>query len=39
MKAQIRQSSGEDWKQVKVTLYTGNPSVSNALPEISLLMR
>ena len=32
MKAQIRQSSGEDWKQVKVTLYTGNPSVSSDLP-------
>lgn len=34
MKAQIRQTSGEDWKQVKVTLYTGNPSVSGDLPEI-----
>ena len=42
MKAQIRQSSGEDWKQVKVTLYTGNPSVSSELPllktvELSLI--
>ena len=37
MKAQIRQSSGENWKQVKVTLYTGNPSVSNALPEMSTI--
>ena len=35
MKAQIRQYSGEDWKQVKVTLYTGNPSVSKDLPVIS----
>ena len=35
MKAQINQSSGEDWKHVKVTLYTGNPSVSNDLPEMS----
>ena len=32
MKAEIRQTSGEDWKQVKVTLYTGNPSVSSDLP-------
>ena len=35
MKAQIRQNSGEDWKQVKVTLYTGNPSVSKDLPVIA----
>ncbi len=34
-KAQIKQFSGEDWKQVKVTLYTGNPSVSSDLPELS----
>ena len=32
MKAQINQYSGEDWKQVKVTLYTGNPTVSKELP-------
>ena len=32
MKAQIIQNSGEDWEQVKVTLYTGNPSASNDLP-------
>ena len=37
MKAQIRQSSGEDWKQIKVTLYTGNPSVSKELPEMSTI--
>lgn len=37
MKAMILQSSGEDWKQVKVTLYTGNPSVSNELPSMSAL--
>ena len=41
MKAQIRQSSGEDWKQIKVTLYTGNPTTSKDIPvlprvEISL---
>ena len=34
MKAQIMQSSGEDWDQVKVTLYTGNPSVSHDLPKM-----
>ena len=32
MKAQIRQASGEDWKGIKVALYTGNPSVSKELP-------
>ena len=37
MKAQILQSSGEDWKQVKVTLYTGNPSISKELPVMSAL--
>ncbi|MBQ6230860.1 MAG: mucoidy inhibitor MuiA family protein [Eubacterium sp.] len=37
MKAQIRQSSGEDWKQVKVTLYTGNPSVSSDLPVMKMV--
>ena len=38
MKAEIVQRSGEDWKQVKVTLFTGNPSVSNDLPVMSTLM-
>ena len=38
MKAEIVQKSGEDWKQVTVTLFTGNPSVSNDLPEMSTLM-
>ena len=37
MKAQIRQASGEDWKQVKVTLYTGNPSVSKDLPVLPVV--
>ena len=32
MKAQIIQNSGEDWKQVKVTLYSGNPAVFHGLP-------
>lgn len=32
MKARIRQTSKENWFQVKTTLYTGNPSASQALP-------
>ena len=32
MKAQIAQNSDEDWKQVKVTLYSGNPAVFHGLP-------
>ena len=34
MKAQITQNSDEDWKQVKVTLYSGNPAVFHGLPEL-----
>ncbi|MBO6089112.1 MAG: mucoidy inhibitor MuiA family protein [Lachnospiraceae bacterium] len=34
MKAKIIQCSGEDWKQVKVTLYTGNPSASQSIPSL-----
>ena len=34
MKAQITQNSDEDWKQVKVTLYSGNPTVFHGLPEL-----
>ena len=34
MKARIVQNSGEDWKQVKVTLYTGNPSASQTIPAL-----
>jgi uncharacterized protein (TIGR02231 family) len=37
MKAEIVQRSGEDWKQVKVSLYTGNPSASNEIPAMSSL--
>ena len=32
MKARIFQNSGEDWKQVKTTLYTGNPAKFQGLP-------
>ena len=34
MKAKITQCSGEDWEKVKVTLYTGNPSASQSIPNI-----
>lgn len=34
MKSKIVQGSGEDWKQVKVTLYTGNPSASQSIPAL-----
>ena len=34
MKAQITQNSDEDWKQVKVTLYSGNPAVFHGLPTL-----
>ncbi len=33
-KGHIRQTTGEDWKQVKLTLYTGNPSVSHDIPQL-----
>ncbi|MET3980873.1 hypothetical protein ABIB62_003477 [Mucilaginibacter sp. UYP25] len=34
-KANVRQQSGEDWKNVKLTLSTGNPTVSGGKPELS----
>jgi hypothetical protein len=34
-KANVSQQSGEDWKNVKFTLSTGNPSVSGTKPELS----
>ena len=34
-KAQIIQNTGEDWKDVQLTLSTGNPSISNYKPELS----
>ena len=33
-KANVSQNSGEDWKNVKLTLSTGNPSVSGNKPEL-----
>ena len=34
MKAKISQSSKEDWKQVKVTLFSGNPVQTDAIPDL-----
>ncbi|MDD2279364.1 MAG: mucoidy inhibitor MuiA family protein [Bacteroidales bacterium] len=34
-KAQVNQNTGEDWKDVLLTLSTGNPSISNYKPELS----
>ncbi len=31
-KANVTQNSGEDWKNVKLTLSTGNPTVDNQIP-------
>ena len=33
-KAKVYQSTGEDWKDVQLTLSTGNPSISNQKPEL-----
>ena len=37
MKAKISQTSKEDWKQVKVTLYSGNPVSTDTIPELKSL--
>lgn len=34
MKANVSQSTGEEWKDVKLTLSTGNPSESGSKPEL-----
>ena len=34
-KANVSQQSGEDWKNVKLTLSTGNPTVSGNKPELT----
>ena len=34
-KANVSQQSGEDWKNIKLTLSTGNPTVSGSKPELS----
>jgi len=35
LKANVYQSSGETWDNVKLTLSTGNPSVDNSKPQLS----
>jgi len=34
-KATVTQHSGEDWEEVRLTLSTGNPSVSGACPQLN----
>jgi hypothetical protein len=34
-KANVSQQSGEDWKNIKVTLSTGNPTISGSKPEFT----
>ena len=34
MRARIRQNSGEDWKNIGISLFSGNPSTSGTLPNI-----
>nr|WP_183566308.1 mucoidy inhibitor MuiA family protein [Mucilaginibacter sp. SP1R1] len=34
-KANVSQQSGEDWKNIKVTLSTGNPTVSGSKPDLN----
>lgn len=33
-KANVMQNSGEDWKNVKLTLSTGNPTIDNQIPSL-----
>jgi hypothetical protein len=35
MRANVIQSSGEDWKDVKLTLSTGSPTINNNKPEMT----
>ena len=34
LRARISQNTGEDWENVALTLFTGNPSVSGTIPEL-----
>ena len=34
LRADIRQSTGEDWKDVELSLYTGNPTSAGTVPEL-----
>ena len=35
LRAAMRQSTGEDWKDAKLTLFTGNPSMSAEIPQLT----
>ena len=35
LRAQISQNTGEDWENVALTLFSGNPSVSGTIPELN----
>ena len=35
LRARIAQNTGEDWENVALTLFTGNPSVSGTIPELN----
>lgn len=35
LKGEISQGTNENWKQVKVVLFSGNPSVSGTIPELT----
>ena len=35
MRAKVTQNSGENWENVALKLFTGNPSVSGTIPELS----
>lgn len=35
LRAKLREMTGEDWNDVKVSLFTGNPSVSGTIPELN----
>ncbi|MBQ6653994.1 MAG: mucoidy inhibitor MuiA family protein [Erysipelotrichaceae bacterium] len=34
LRGKIQQNTTEDWKKVKITLYTGNPSLSGTIPHL-----
>ena len=35
LRARVAQNTGEDWNNVALCLYTGNPSVSGSIPELA----
>lgn len=37
LRGEIHQTTNEDWKQVQIALYSGNPSTLTALPELNPL--